>query len=253
MPDYSTITELPESNVTPLQLERAYSRYMFGALFCKGKDVLEVACGGGQGLALLAQHAKKVVGGDIEENNLAYARDTYRDDRCVQVVRLDAQNLTFDDDSFDVVLLYEAIYYLEDPEQFMSECVRVLRSRGMIVICTANQDWPGFNPSPFSRSYFSVPELSRLCEKYGLKVELYGAFPDNSTAIKSFLKKVAVRLHLIPGTMKGKVLLKKIFYGSLVTLPKKLQQGSFSYTPPVLIPSDHIDSTHTAIFAVARK
>ena len=41
-----------------MQVERAYHRYYFGALYSQEKDVLEVACGGGQGLGILATHVK---------------------------------------------------------------------------------------------------------------------------------------------------------------------------------------------------
>jgi 2-polyprenyl-3-methyl-5-hydroxy-6-metoxy-1,4-benzoquinol methylase len=62
--DYCTVTELPGSNATKEQLARLYHRYHFAAGFCEGKDVLEVACGAGQGLGYLARKAKSVVGGD---------------------------------------------------------------------------------------------------------------------------------------------------------------------------------------------
>jgi ubiquinone/menaquinone biosynthesis C-methylase UbiE len=75
---------------------------------------------------------------------------------------IDAHNLPFDDKSFDVVILYEAIYYLEHPERFIEEARRVLRENGTLLICTANKDWSGFNPSPYTYKYFSAPELFLL-------------------------------------------------------------------------------------------
>lgn len=50
--DYSTVTELPGGNATKEQLARMFHRYCFAANFCRGKDVLEVACGAGQGVRL---------------------------------------------------------------------------------------------------------------------------------------------------------------------------------------------------------
>ena len=52
---------------------------------------------------------------------------------------MDAQHLRFPDNSFDVVLLFEALYYLEDPVKFVSEAERVLRQRGVLNICTVNK------------------------------------------------------------------------------------------------------------------
>lgn len=59
MVDYSTVTEIPGNKISKEQLTRLYHRYHFASLFCKGKDVLEVACGGGMGLGYLAKFAKK--------------------------------------------------------------------------------------------------------------------------------------------------------------------------------------------------
>ncbi len=255
--DYSTITELPDSQVIPVQVERAYSRYRFAVDFCPAKDVLEVACGGGQGLGLLAANAKYVVGGDFESKNLTYARQTYAKKPNVQVIQLDAHHLPFLDTSFDLILIYEAIYYLKNPNQFLEECSRVLRPGGVLIICTANKDWPDFNPSPFSHRYFSVPELHELLGSHGFSSIFYGAFPDftHSTLdhVKSFIKKIAVKMHLMPKTMKGKVLLKRLFFGGLVQMPKEFKNGQTPYTAPVSIPSQMPDLVHTAIYAVAHK
>lgn len=43
------------------------------------------------------------------------------DNKCkIKVELMDAHNLNFPDKSFDLVLLYEAIYYLEEPQKFVA-------------------------------------------------------------------------------------------------------------------------------------
>lgn len=252
--DYTDITELPGSRVTRLQVERSYSRYKFAAGFCEGRDVLEVACGGGQGLGLLSRKARRVVGGDCEKGNLAYAHRTYKGRSNIKIVELDAHELKFDDDSFDVIILYEAIYYLKSPERFLDECKRVLRSGGVLIICTANKDWPDFNPSPYSYKYYSVPELKQLCRQKGFRTEFFGAFPDHADTfpakVRSLIKKTVVRLNIMPKTMKGKVLFKRLFYGNMVSLPSEFTDGMAGYVLPKPIPHDRADTVHTALFAV---
>lgn len=63
--DYTSVTEITGCNVTSEQLQRMYARYRFASELCDDKEVLEVACGSGQGLGYLAKKAKRVVGGDI--------------------------------------------------------------------------------------------------------------------------------------------------------------------------------------------
>lgn len=254
-PDYTTITELPGGDILPIQLQRLYQRYNFATTYCKDKDVLEVACGSGSGLALLSQYARTVTGGDIEDSNIKTASQTYQDTPQISLLKLDAHNLAFADNSLDVVLLYEAIYYLQDPSRFLSECRRVLRHNGVVIICTANKDWPDFNPSPFSHKYFSVPELRDLLLSHGFAVNFFASFPHHcdtpSEKIKSCIKRLAVKMHLMPKTMAGKAKLKRLFFGKLTPYPRKLQDGLTPYLEPVAIPADQIDKVHTAIFAVA--
>ena len=147
MAEYGTVTELPGINAHKEQLERLVQRYYFASEFCKDKEVLEVACGGGIGLGYLARTAKKVVGGDIDENILKYPRDYYKKRKNIEIKTLDAQKLQFSNNSFDVIIMYEAIYYLPNPEKFIEEARRVLRKNGSLIICTVNKDWEGFNPS----------------------------------------------------------------------------------------------------------
>jgi ubiquinone/menaquinone biosynthesis C-methylase UbiE len=253
---YSTVTELPGQRASEEQLRRLYHRYKFASTFCKGKDVLEVACGAGMGLGYLARVATKVVGGDIDKNNLRFAISHYEGKRNIEVRELDAHQLPYENKSFDVVILYEAIYYLAEPEKVLSESRRILRKGGVLLIATVNKDWSEFNPSPFSTSYFSVPELSASLQKIGFKVEMYGAFsvlPKGAKEkIVASIRKIAVALHLIPKTMKGKEFLKKIFYGKLKPLKGEVEEGSCDYSPPSLLPLDVPNHEYKVIYAVAR-
>ncbi len=253
--DYTTVTEVPGNRVTQEQLARMYHRYRFAADFSQGKDVVEVACGAGLGLGYLARKAAKVVGGDYTENLLKEAKRTYRGK--MPLLRLDAHLLPFRSQSFDVVILYEAIYYLTKPEDFFKETKRILREGGALLIATVNKDWSEFNPSPFSTRYFSVSELAELLKSQGFKPEMYGAFSVLPKGVKdkiiATVRKVAVGLHLIPKTMKGKELLKKIFYGKLIPLKGEIEEErGCEYTPPRSISGDIPNHEYKVIYAVAR-
>jgi len=176
-PDYSKITEAPGARVTHEQLLRVYQRYRFAADYCRGKDVLEVACGGGAGLGLLAEVARSVTAIDLDETNLAQAQTISERDEKIRVLHGDAQRLIFPDKSFDVVILYEAIYYLPNPDKFFAECRRVLRPEGRVLIGSANKEWEDFNPSLYSTRYFSSAELADFMKGMGFQTQLYKGFP----------------------------------------------------------------------------
>ncbi len=252
--DYSTVTELPGGRASREQLAMLYTRYAYAAQFCEGKDVLEVACGAGQGLGYLSVKAGRLVGVDYTEPLLKQARQHYG--QRIPLVRLDAHRLPFPHQSFDVVILYEAIYYLAQPDLFLEECKRVLRPKGFVLICTVNKEWTDFNPSPFSVRYFSARELSDLLKRHQFDVELLGGFPVRRDSLKdrvvSAIKRIAMALHIIPKTMRGKEFLKRIFFGRLTALPAEIEAGMTEYIPPVRLSGNGSGVQYKVIYAVAQ-
>jgi SAM-dependent methyltransferase len=252
--DYSQVTELSGARGSRAQFARMCQRYYFAGQFCEGKEVLEIACGAGQGLGYLTRRARRVVGIDIDDRVLSFVRAHYGSR--IELRQMDGQALGFGDQSFDVVVHFEAIYYLPRPEQFASEVWRVLRPGGVLVVCTANKDLPDFNPSPFSHRYFGPPELVALLRPHRFVVECFGADAVGPLTLRGqalrTLKRAAVQLDLIPKTMRGKELLKRIVFGSLVELPKEIPDGQ-SVELPEPIASDRPDREHRVLFAVARR
>jgi len=254
-PDFASVTEVTGYKVTKEQIQRMYSRYSFASGFCGGKDVLEVACGSGQGLGFLAKKAKKVIGVDIDTQLLQIAGRYYSQRDNIQFSLADAHQLPFADNSFDVVILYEAIYYLAHPERFINEAGRVLRKEGVLLICTANKDWADFNPSPYSYKYFSAPGLvDLLSSNRFIKVGIYGNCPVKDKTIRSkvisYLKRMVVTYHLMPKTMKGKEFFKRLFFGKLTFLPSEIEECGAPYYEPVPVLSGIPNSEYKVIFAV---
>lgn len=222
--DYTIITEIPGVGASREQILRIHQRYQVASGLCSGKRVLEVACGAGIGLGYLDKTASLVVGGDYTGDLVRTAHDHYRGR--MDVVQLDGHSLPFADGAFDAIVLFEALYYFHDPRQLIQECRRVLTGEGTLVLSSMNKDWPGFNPSPYNTLYFSGSELFALLTGNGFETELFGAFSTAADTVMdkalSLVKRTAVGLHLIPGSMKGKEFLKRIFLGRLEPLPAEL-------------------------------
>lgn len=248
--DYSAVTEVTGEAVRRDAHEKMGARYAFAAARAAGRDVLEVACGSAQGLGLIARTARRTVGGDY---TFALVRDAARHyGRRVGFVCLDGQRLPFPDRSFDLVLCYEALYYFPDAQLFLAEAARVLRSGGELVIVNVNPRWGGFNPSPHSTRYHDSEELRALLSGAGFSADVRGAFVEEEAGVASRLigivRRIAVTFHLVPKTMTGKRLLKRLFYGRLVPLPPELADGTL---PTLHALAD--DGRSTVLYAVGRR
>lgn len=97
-----------------------------------GGRVLEVGCGTGHWLALLAARGLQVAGIDASSEMLDQARDRLPD---VELVHGRAEQLPWPDASFDRVLCINAIHHFDDPRGFVTEARRVLRQRGGVMVC----------------------------------------------------------------------------------------------------------------------
>lgn len=254
LPDYHSITETPGLPATEEQLARIYHRYRFSRDYTVHKKILEVGCGSGLGLKYLSLESSLVAGMDIDLNNIRIAASLHNQ-AGLFLSRGDAHFLPFRNRSFDVVLLFESLYYLKSPEMFVSEAARVLSHDGRIIISTVNRSWDDFHPSPFAHTYFTVPELIDLLGKQFREVLIFGAFPVQSTGMRnravSLIKRLAVSMHLIPGSLAARAYLKRLFIGPLKPLPASLEEVKAAYSPPQRIVTDEPSKDFKIIYAVA--
>jgi SAM-dependent methyltransferase len=116
-----------------------WHRYHFAATLIPGLDVLDVACGAGYGSALLARHARHVVGADISTETIDHARNFYAPVSNLDFRRADCAALPFPDATFDAVVSFETIEHIEAQVKFLDEVRRVLRPEGLFVLSSPNK------------------------------------------------------------------------------------------------------------------
>ena len=249
---YDSVTELPGAGATREQLAMLEMRYKLAGELAENKEVLEVACGPGIGLKHLAARAKRVAAGDYDPALVQAAQKQYGNE--IDIRQLDATCMSFDDDSFDVVLLLEAIYYLPDPAEFIREAARVLRPGGKLLVCSANCQRPDFNPSPFTFSYLSARELQGLLQDNGFATKVYAAYPIQSSGsanrLRQLVRNAAVKLHLIPKSMKWKSRIKRLFFGKLQPLPTVLDVDLSPDEPLVEVAGTEPVTGYKVLYAV---
>jgi SAM-dependent methyltransferase len=129
-----------------------FHRYVFARSLVAGKAVLDAACGEGYGSALLARTANNVVGIDLATETIDHAKSTYSDLNNLQFQQGDCTALSFEDDSFDVVISFETLEHLVAQR-------RVLKEDGFLVI--SSPDKKTYSDVTGSENPFHVKELYR--------------------------------------------------------------------------------------------
>ncbi|MGB7218057.1 MAG: class I SAM-dependent methyltransferase [Vicinamibacterales bacterium] len=249
------ITEMPGQRATAEQLSMFYTRYHFARSWCQGRGVLEIACGGCQGLRYLAEVCPRAVGLDIDREALVAAR-TLEPTRQLALSCGDGHALPFVSGSFEAVLLLDAIYWLREPVQFLAEVSRVLAPGGIVLITSVNPDWAEFNPSPYATHYFNAEALLEMLRGAGFATQLYGVYkavPSTRAArLVARIRRAAVAARLIPTSIRGKEILKRLFYGQLTPLPTRVYDGMAPYEVPVpFTPGTRV--CYKLLYAVGRR
>lgn len=135
---------LPESFVG--EMERHYSpgrtwqslAVGLAALLDLG-DVLDAGSGDGAVASFLAPRSRSITCVDVSEKMVAAARARLKDYANATARVADIHDLPFEDESFDVVVLFHTLTYAEHPQRALEECARVLRPGGRLVILSLDQ------------------------------------------------------------------------------------------------------------------
>lgn len=106
----------------------------------KNLRILDVATGAGMFAILLSKEGHRVTGIDYAEGMIAQARsNAERFGSDAEFIRMDTQNLEFEDGTFDLIVSRNVLWILEDPRKAYSEWLRVLKPHGEIY--TEDGNW----------------------------------------------------------------------------------------------------------------
>jgi SAM-dependent methyltransferase len=176
-----TIPGLDVENYWFRRHEVVYQRL---AQHCADREVLEAGCGEGYGADLIAGVARRVIALDYDQATVAHARARYPR---VEVIHGNLAKLPLPDHSVDVVVNFQVIEHLWDQPQFVSECFRVLRPSGRLMVSTPNRITfsPGRDTpiNPFHTRELNADELMELLRDAGFaSVLMSGVFHGRALA-----------------------------------------------------------------------
>jgi 2-polyprenyl-3-methyl-5-hydroxy-6-metoxy-1,4-benzoquinol methylase len=134
--------------------------------------LLDIGCGNGQPMQRMVDAGWNAIGIDADAQAVGAARSAGLDARQGAL-----KTHRFPDQHFDVILMSHVIEHLPDPLDELTECRRILKPSGSIVIATPNalsfghhlsgRYWPGLD-APRHLQIFTPKALNRLAAKSNL-------------------------------------------------------------------------------------
>ncbi len=147
------------------------NRYLLAKPHCASKRVLDIACGEGYGAYLMVKRwgAAEVTAVDNSAAALARAQQTFAAPQ-ITYRQHDAQDLpsAFDENTFDVIVSFETIEHVPDPEALLRGFRHVLRPDGIAVISCPNDWWyypDASQHNPHHQRKYTFEEFRALCER----------------------------------------------------------------------------------------
>ncbi|MBK9720318.1 MAG: methyltransferase domain-containing protein [Saprospiraceae bacterium] len=137
-------------------------------------EVLEIGCGEGYGIKLLAPHASRYIAIDkhIPSNQENFKNIEFKQ---MEVPFLQGLN----NDRFDIVICFQLIEHIQDDKTLLSEIHRVLKPGGKLLLTTPNKTM-SLTRNPYHMREYTTEEFKNLMSQYFKidKIFFGGVFGD---------------------------------------------------------------------------
>lgn len=151
--------------------------------------VLEVGCGEGYGVDILADKATEYVAIDKFQTNLDAYQGKYPH---LKFQQMTIPPLQFADNEFDSLVTFQVIEHVEEDELMVKEMARVLKPGGLLVLTTPNIKM-SLTRNPWHVREYTVNQLTGLLKKYFSDVDMQGVYGNDKVMDYYKKNKASVR------------------------------------------------------------
>src|SRR5918912_1338672 len=169
-----TLPDVPAENYW---FRRHLAVYEWVAEHCAGRDVVDMACGEGYGVNVLARRARHVTGVDANPEAHEHARLKYTRPG----VRFVRDLVEWYSEPCDAVVFLQTIEHVQNPKEILDHLRSLLRPGGVAYVSTPNvltlaPDGAEKSGNPWHIREYRAAEFRELCESVFGSVEMHGLF-----------------------------------------------------------------------------
>lgn len=134
-------------------------------------NLLEIGCGTGRGVAVLADKISSYTGVDKNDALLNQLSQQYPDFKFIDMFLPPLKDIP--SDTFDFVITFQVIEHIENDDYFLKEAARVLKPGGKLYLTTVNKVF-SLTRNPWHVREYLADELANLMKKHFSEVETLG-------------------------------------------------------------------------------
>ncbi|MFS8131501.1 MAG: class I SAM-dependent methyltransferase [Candidatus Dojkabacteria bacterium] len=173
----------------------------------KDKKILDLGTGEGVWLSefIKLSSPEKIYGSEYDPEQIEFVRSTNPTIPSENIVNCPGEKLTFPNEFFDIVFQNEVLEHVQDDQQVLNECFRVLNSGGHLIFFTPNRGWPFEQHGMFiGKKYYwgNIPLLSWMPEsiykKLAPHVKNYWAW-ELDKMLKNSGFEIELHTYIFPG------------------------------------------------------
>ena len=160
-----------ENNVAEGPIHHRLLKAYYEAMpFVKG-ELLEVGCGEGRGVELLAPLAKSYTAIDKINEIEDTIKKKFPDIQFLNMIVPPFRGVK--DNAYDTVVSFQVIEHIEDDKAYLKEIHRVLKPGGLAIISTPNINWT-LTRNPWHVREYTPEQLIQLCKSIFSEVQAKG-------------------------------------------------------------------------------
>ena len=165
---YTGYSKVNQKELEGIQRERWKKQFERLLPANKNLKVLDIGTGPGFFTIILEELGyTTIIGIDVSNKMLEVAKKNIqqygKENSNIQLIQMDAQNLEFDSETFDIIVSRNVTWNLEKPQQAYSEWLRVLKPNGALFIFDAN--WYAFLQNEQLEKEFEAKRQQAIEEK----------------------------------------------------------------------------------------
>jgi 2-polyprenyl-3-methyl-5-hydroxy-6-metoxy-1,4-benzoquinol methylase len=175
--------------------------YQFGLQYVSGKKVLDYGCGSGYGTHILSKTAQSVVGVDVSNETVLYAKENFASDN---LIFKNINELT--DEKFDVIISFQVIEHVQNGKTFLKKLKGMLNSGGILLLTTPDKHNRLFNyiQKPWNKYHlkeYSEKNMENLIKQFFVDFEILKISSVAELVLPEIKRRKKQRIITIPATL----------------------------------------------------